>query len=71
VRLLDRLDHWGTDDPDFNEGQPEDRCQLCEWPVTDHPVGPTLPDALHRAKWPHRRAAAIDMILAAIERLLR
>lgn len=62
-RWLARLDAYGTDDPDFNEGHPEDRCPLCEWPVTDHPVGPTLPDGFHRAKWPHRRAAAIAQLL--------
>lgn len=43
-----RLDAYGTDDPDFNEGHPEDRCPLCEAPVIDHP---TWRHRLH-ALWP-------------------
>lgn len=42
MRLLARLDAYGTDDPDFNEGHPEDRCPLCGRPVVGHPC------------WPHR-----------------
>ena len=39
MRIRDRLDAFGTDDPDFNEGHPEDLCPLalCERPVVDHP----------------------------------
>ena len=60
-RLLDRLDAFGLDDPDANEGQIEDRCPVCEWPMIDHTrygydgLTPIRP----RAKWPHRRAAAV------------
>lgn len=71
MSLFRRLDTYGTDDPDFNEGHPEDRCPLCEWPVSDHVVGPTLPDGFQRAKWAHRRAALLDMISTAIGRALR
>lgn len=63
-RLLDKLDAFGLDDPDANEGFPEDRCPVCDWPMTDHVRGgyggltPTLP----RAIWPHRRAAAAALM---------
>lgn len=60
MRLFDCLDRHGTDDPDFNEGHPEDRCPLCTWPVRHHP-GFGLPDA-DWAKWAHRRAAVVDII---------
>lgn len=36
--FLARLDAYGTDDPDFNEGHPEDRCPVCEGAVVDHPT---------------------------------
>lgn len=70
---LARLDAYGTDDPDFNEGHPEDRCPLCEWPVIDHRTWPPRRGQLvaWRAKWPHRRAALLDMISTAIGRPLR
>lgn len=45
-----RLDEYGTDDPDFNEGHPEDRCPLCDDAVDLHPC------------WRHRRAALLDII---------
>lgn len=46
-----RLDTYGTDDPDFNEGHPEDRCPVawCGRPVVDHPC------------WRHRIAALINL----------
>ncbi|MEH3129396.1 MAG: hypothetical protein PGN27_05465 [Mycolicibacterium neoaurum] len=55
-RFLHRLDAYGTDDPDFNEGHPEDRCPKCEDAVIDHPtwrhrlyaLWPVLRHALHR-----------------------
>lgn len=50
MRLLDRLDAYGTDDPDFHEGQPEDRCPLCTVPVDEHPC------------WRHRMAAAVAIV---------
>lgn len=49
--LLTRLDAYATDDPDFNEGHPEDRCPLCELPVIDHPA------------WRHRRHALLPVLL--------
>lgn len=45
MALLARLDAYGTDDPDFNEGFPEDRCPLCGEAVDLHPL------------WRHRIAA--------------
>lgn len=64
-RLLGRLDAYGTGDPDFNEGHPEDRCPLCERAVIDHPARwpGSRPSWRHPAKWPHRRAAAIAILL--------
>ncbi|MGE2733864.1 hypothetical protein [Mycolicibacterium vaccae] len=50
-RFLARLDAYATDDPDFREGHPEDRCPLCERPVIDHPC------------WPHRRRALLPVLL--------
>lgn len=63
---LARLDAYGTDDPDFNEGHPEDRCPLCDWPVVDHPaVATEFRSARHAypAKWPHRRHALLAILL--------
>lgn len=48
--LLARLDAYGTDDSDFNEGHPEDRCPLCEKPVVGHPC------------WRHRVCAALGIV---------
>ena len=51
--LLARLDAYGTDDPDFNEGHPEDRCPLAlcnDTPVVDHPC------------WRHRFAALVAIM---------
>lgn len=48
--LVARLDAVGTDDPDFTEGFPEDRCPLCEKPVVDHPC------------WTHRRVALVCIV---------
>ena len=64
-RLLRRLDAHGLDDPDANEGFPEDRCPTCGRPVADH-VGRhpyTGPLAHHApAKWPHRFYALLELI---------
>ena len=49
VKLLARLDAFGTDDPDFREGHPEDRGPLCGHPVDEHPC------------WRHRVAALIPI----------
>ncbi|MGA5467185.1 hypothetical protein [Mycobacterium sp. NPDC050041] len=62
--MLQRLDAYGTDEPDFREGHPEDRCPVCAWAVVEH-VGQPGPDW---AKWPHRRAAAFALLSEAIER---
>lgn len=58
MKWLSRLDAVSTDDPDFNEGHPEDRCPLCERPVIDHPC------------WAHRRAAVRELLLRRIDRAL-
>ena len=50
MKLRARLDAYGTDDPDFREGHPEDRCPLCGRPVVEHPC------------WRHRLAALIDIL---------
>ena len=52
-RLLRRLDAHGMDDPDANEGFPEDRCPVCDRPIIDHRGGP--------AKWPHRFYALLEL----------
>lgn len=49
--LLARLDAFGTDDPDYREGHPEDRCPVCPRAVDEHPC------------WPHRRAALFALML--------
>ncbi|AYD84611.1 hypothetical protein SEA_PAITO_26 [Mycobacterium phage Paito] len=60
-RLLAVLDAYGTDWPAFREGHPEDRCPVCGEAVSSH-VGIALPDA-EWAKWAHRRAAVVALIL--------
>ncbi|MGE2714183.1 hypothetical protein ACQI4L_09010 [Mycolicibacterium litorale] len=59
MTLLDRLDAHGADDPDFNEGHPEDRCPLDGRPVDEHRGG-----AAERRStvWRHRSAAVSDLI---------
>ena len=56
--LLTRLDVYGTDDPDFQEGHPEDRCPLCSDAVDRHPC------------WPHRRAAATELVAQWFDRVI-
>lgn len=51
VTLLARLDAYGADDPDNNEGFYEDRCSVCEKPRVDHPC------------WSHRWHAVLDMTI--------
>ena len=36
MSLFDHLDAFGMDDPDNNEGHPEDRCSTCGRPVDEH-----------------------------------
>ena len=67
--MFGRLDAYGTDDPDFAEGHPEDRCPLCSWPVCDHPGQPRI-GRPPRAKWPHRRAAAAELAAQWFDRVL-
>ena len=67
-RLLDTLDRFGMNDPDANEGFPEDRCPVCSKPVVDHPAASAVALAFgtsrhaYPAKWPHRRAAAFALL---------
>lgn len=58
MKFLHRLDAYGTDDPDFREGHPEDRCPLCSEPVADHPC------------WGHRWTAARARFVEKIDRAL-
>lgn len=63
-RWLARLDAYGTDNPGFGEGHPEDRCPLCDRPVVDHPAyWPRVRDGDFPATWPHRRHALIAILL--------
>lgn len=55
------LDQIGMDDPDNNEGHPEDRCNVCERPMIDHPAR-----GGRRAKWPHRRAVLAGILLGQL-----
>lgn len=61
VKLLNCFDAYGMSDPDNNEGQPEDRCNVCEWPISDHPAC-----GGRRAKWPHRRATIVGLIVGTL-----
>lgn len=60
-RWARKLDDYATDEPGFREGHPEDRCPLCGWPVTDH--RPTYSRKRGPARWPHRRAALMALIM--------
>ena len=60
-RLLRRLDAHGLDDPDANEGFPEDRCPVCGRPMIDH-VGRSWGDHPPAAKWPHRFYSLLELI---------
>lgn len=62
--LLDRLDAYGMSDPDNNEDHPEDRCNVCERPIQDH--YPTYSRTRVPARWPHRRAAALALLLTVL-----
>ena len=63
-----RLDTFGMNDPDNNEGHPEDRCTVCERPIGDH--RPTYSSPRVPARWPHRRAAAAALAGQWWDRLL-
>lgn len=65
---LHHLDVIGMDDPDNNEGHPEDRCSICEWPIIDHPGRERWNGrwTVGAAKWPHRRAVLIGLILGRL-----
>lgn len=50
------LDQLGMDDPDNNEGFPEDICNVCERRIVDHPGHEMDGIGDRSGKWPHRRA---------------
>ena len=56
--LLTRLDAYSTNDPDFREGHPEDRCPVCGRPVDEH-----RGRAAERSStvWRHRLGALLQM----------
>jgi hypothetical protein len=61
MKFVWRLDSYGMTDPDNNESQPEDRCNVCEWPISDHPAR-----GGGRAKWPQRRAVILGLAAGAL-----
>jgi hypothetical protein len=54
VVTMSFLDRYGMADPDNNEDQPEDRCNVCEEPVVDHPC------------WTHPRKVIVGLILGGL-----
>lgn len=58
--MLARLDRYGTTDPDFNEGHPEDRCPVCGRPVDEHRG---FPSERRSTVWRRRLAAAIATLI--------
>ncbi len=61
MKALAWLDAYGMSDPDNNEGHPEDRCNVCEWPIVDHPVR-----GGSRARWPHRWAVIRGLFIGLL-----
>ena len=61
-RWLRLLDQTGMDDPDNNEGFPEDICTICDRRIVDHPGREMDGIGNRSAKWPHRRAV-VGLIL--------
>lgn len=61
LHVLDRLDAYGTDDPGYNEGHPEDHCPVpfCYKPVSDHPC------------WWHRFAALLCIVAGRVLGLIK
>lgn len=59
IRQLDQL---GMNDPDNNEGHPEDICTVCDRRVIDHPGHEKFGLGDGSARWPHRRAALTGLI---------
>jgi hypothetical protein len=62
MSLLQRLDAYGLDDPDNNETQIEDVCNVCDRRVVDHPGRQRDGIGNGSARWPHRRAAFVAII---------
>ena len=64
MTLFDHLDTFGMDDPDNNEGHPEDICNVCfgDRRVVDHPGHEIGGIGDRSAKWPHRRAALVRLL---------
>ncbi|MCX2931423.1 hypothetical protein ORI20_14150 [Mycobacterium sp. CVI_P3] len=63
---LHHLDRIGMDDPDNNEGFPEDICTVCERRIVDHPGHEMYGLGNGSARWPHRRAALARLILGQL-----
>lgn len=59
---LRQLDQIGMNDPDNNEGHPEDICTVCERRVVDHPGHEMYGIGDTSALWPHRRAAVFGIL---------
>lgn len=70
MNLWARLDAYGADDPDFNEPQLEDICPLsfCGRRVVDHPGRQRFGLGDGSAKWPHRRAALLSLLIDRLSR---
>lgn len=63
---LRHLDRIGMDDPDNNEGHPEDICMVCDRRIVDHPGRERFGIGDGSARWPHRRAVLIGLILGRL-----
>lgn len=58
-----QLDTMGMDDPDNNEGHPEDICSVCDRPIVDHPGRESFGLGDQSARWPHRYSAVLRLII--------
>lgn len=63
---LQHLDRVGMDDPDNNEGHPEDVCGVCDRRIVDHPGRERFGLGDGSARWPHRRKALTGLILGSL-----
>lgn len=63
IRQLDQL---GMDDPDNNEGHPEDICTVCDRRIVDHPGRERFGLGNGSARWSHRCAVLIGIILGRL-----
>lgn len=57
MKLLTRLDRYGTDGPEFRKPRSGD-CRLCQRPAINHPL------------WIHRREAFRELLVRKIDRAL-